>query len=50
MPDDVPLEMKLGTTQFNYIEDTSTWMSKGDLKEFLCREMLNVSLIQVLMR
>ncbi|XP_010688840.1 uncharacterized protein LOC104902680 [Beta vulgaris subsp. vulgaris] len=50
MPDDKPMEVKLGSTQFNYLEDASTWVSKADIKEFLCGEMLNVSLIQVFMR
>ncbi|XP_048491756.1 MA3 DOMAIN-CONTAINING TRANSLATION REGULATORY FACTOR 2 [Beta vulgaris subsp. vulgaris] len=46
MPDDTPLEVKLGATEFNYHEELSTWVSKDDVKEFLCGDMLNVSCLK----
>ncbi|XP_048496566.2 uncharacterized protein LOC125495784 [Beta vulgaris subsp. vulgaris] len=48
--DDKPIEVKLDSKQFNYKKDASIWVSKVDIKEFLCKEKLNVSLIQVFMR
>ena len=35
---------------FHYDEDATAWLSRGDVTEFLKGEMLNISIIQVLMR
>ncbi|XP_057250069.1 uncharacterized protein LOC130591156 [Beta vulgaris subsp. vulgaris] len=44
------IEIKLSHHQFHYFEDSSTFISKVDIKEFLLEEELNVSMIQTFMR
>ncbi|XP_057251806.1 uncharacterized protein LOC130591875 [Beta vulgaris subsp. vulgaris] len=48
--DEAIIEIQLSHHQFHYFEDTSTFISKVDIKEFLCGEELNVSMIQTFMR
>ncbi|XP_057249243.1 uncharacterized protein LOC125495876 [Beta vulgaris subsp. vulgaris] len=49
--DEAMIEIKLSHHQFHYIdEETSTFISKDDIKEFLLGEELNVSMIQTFMR
>ncbi|XP_057247321.1 uncharacterized protein LOC104884816 [Beta vulgaris subsp. vulgaris] len=49
--DGAMIEIKLSHHQFHYIdEDTSTYICKDDIKEFLLGEELNVSMIQTFMR
>ncbi|XP_057249958.1 uncharacterized protein LOC130591073 [Beta vulgaris subsp. vulgaris] len=48
--DEAMIEIKLSDHQFHYIEETSTFISKVDIKEFLLGDELNVSMIQTFMR
>lgn len=44
------IQVSLDKSQFNYMVDSSTWVNKDDVSEFLSGKMLNVSIIQVFMR
>ncbi|XP_057249746.1 uncharacterized protein LOC104884098 [Beta vulgaris subsp. vulgaris] len=48
--DEAMVEIHLSHQQFHYFEDTSTFISKLDIKQFFCGEELNVSMIQTFMR
>lgn len=50
LPDEKPIEVQLEMAQFHYQVDATTWVSKDDVREFLSRDMLNVSIIHVFMR
>lgn len=50
MSEKSPLGIPVDKVQFGYMEDTFIWVPRQDVREFLCREKLNVSLIQSFMR
>lgn len=50
LPDDSPLDVPLDKSQFHYQAEVSTYLNKQDIREFLSRDMLCVSIIQVFMR
>lgn len=50
LPNETPIQVDLEQSQFHNIADPLTWVYKWEVREFLSREMVNVSIIQVFMR